>query len=235
MHARVAATIAVCFMLAGCVSHPTIPFDKTTAGDIKTIGVVTPAMHEQPYVWLATDLGQSFGLIGALVSAGLENAREDKFWKEIDGANHPPRAVFSDAVVTALQSEGYTAKIVDAKRDDYMKTYPKDAGVDAFLDIVVTSYGYVAAGMADATPYRPFTYVKCKLIRASDNAVLMQDTVVYNYLAQSGMPQPGVTLDPDPQYIFVDFDALQADPPKATKGLHETLQKVATTVANLAH
>lgn len=238
MYTRFAAIFAACFLLAACASQPIIPFDKSTAGTIKTIGVVTPNMPEQPSVWLASDIGQSFGLVGALIDAGLENKRGSDFWKEIDGANRPPRTSFNTALSDALTAQGYTVKAIDVKRStDFLKTYPKDQGVDAYLDIsfVLRGYGYVAAGMHDATPYRPFAYVNCRLVRASDNAVLMQDVVVYNYVLPSGIITPGVSLSPDPAYNFVDFDALKANPPEATKGLHDSLKQVANAIANLTH
>lgn len=237
MRMRLAAIIAVCVLVAGCASQPVIPFDKTTSGNIKTIGIVTPNMPEKPSVWLVNDMGRSFGLIGALVDAGMQSSREKDFWKEIDGAHKPPRATFDKALAETLTAEGYTVKNIDVKRSaDFMKAYPKDAGVDAYLDVTFMGmgYGYLAAGMADSTPYRPFAYVNCRLVRASDNAVLMQDMVTYNFVSAQGIANPGgVTLSPDPAYNFVDFDALTADPPKATQGLHETLTVVAKSVAEL--
>ena len=237
MRLRLAAIIGTCLFLAGCASQPVIPFDKTTAGNIKTIAIVTPNMPEKPNVWLVNDLGKNMGLIGALVDAGLESAREDKFWKDIDGAKNPPRAIFNTALTDALTAAGFTVKVIDVKRSsDFLKTYPATDGVDAYLDLTFMGmgYGYLAADMADATPYRPFAYVNCRLVRASDKAVLMQDTVVYNFVSPSGASTTtGVTISPDPAYNFVDFAALHANAPKATEGLRETLKKVAQSVANL--
>ncbi len=237
MQLRLAAAIAACLLLAGCATQPVIPFDKATAGNIKTIAIVTPNMPEKPSVWLVNDLGKNLGLIGALVDAGLENSRETKFWVEIDGAHNPPRAIFNTALTDALTAEGYTVKTIDTKRpSDFLKVYPKTEGVDAYLDLTFMGmgYGYLAADMADATPYRPFAYVNCRMVRASDNAVLMQDMVVYNFVSPTGpTTTTGVTIAPDPTFNFVDFNAMQADPPKVTKGLHETLTTLAKSVANL--
>jgi hypothetical protein len=238
MNLRLIAAVAACLLLCACASQPVIPFDKSTAGEIKTIGIVTNNMPEKPSVWLVNDLGKNFGLIGALIDAGLQNSRENKFWVEIDGAKNPPTAIFNTALAEALTAEGYALKPVEVKKrpNDFLKTYPKTDGVDAYLDLTFmgTGYGYLAADMADATPYRPYAYVNCRLVRASDNAVLMQDTVVYNYVSPTGASLTnGVTISPDPAYNFVDFDAMQADPPKVTKGLHETLKTVAKSVANL--
>jgi len=238
MYMRFAAILAACFLLGACASSPVIPFDKATAGNIKTIGIVTPNMPEKPSVWLASDIGQSFGLVGALIDAGMQASREKDFWKEIDGAAHPPQTTYNTAISDALKAQGYTVKTVDVKRSSaFLKTYPKDSEVDAYLDMSFLGggYGYVAAGMADSTPYRPFTYVSCRLVRASDNAVLMQDTVVYNFVAQPGIKSPGLSLTADPAFTFVNFDALKADPSTATKGLNTALEQVAGAIANLAH
>lgn len=236
---RVAALIAACLILAGCASQPVIPFDKASAGEIKTVGIITPYMGERPSVWLASSPGQSFGLIGALVDAGLQSSRESDFWKEIDGDNHPPRAEFDLNLKEALEAAGYAVKPVYVKdrSSSFLKAYPAGEGVDAFIDVTFLGmgYGYVAAGIGDSTPYRPFGYVNVRMVRASDNAVLMQDMIFYNYIGLAGQKAEGVTLAPDPAYTFVDFDAMKADPPTATKGLHDALKQVAGAIAAQSH
>lgn len=118
---------------------------------------------------------------------------------------------------------------------DLLKTYPKGGadGVDAYLDIAIVDYGYVAAGIFDSTPYRPFVGAHCRLVRASDGAMLMQDMVVYNPVVTAGPQQRAVTLSPDPIYTFKDFDTLTADPANAMKGMNTALSDVANSIGTL--
>jgi hypothetical protein len=73
------AWLAGLVALAGCAGAPAVPYDRATAGDIKTIGVLTPSFPDHPYVILASSVGQHLGLIGALVDAGMRSSRESSF------------------------------------------------------------------------------------------------------------------------------------------------------------
>jgi hypothetical protein len=235
---RVAVLIGTALLLSACAGQPEIPFDKSTAGDIKTIGIVTMSIPDQPSVRLASDIGQSFGLIGALVDAGMESSRNSQFWAEIDGAHNPPPALFAADMAAALREHGYDVKTIDVpKRDSgFLKTYPPaaDGHVDAYLDVtfIGIGYGYMAAGIGKSTPYRPFAYVNCRLVRASDQQVLMQDLVFYNPVNGTSKI---VTVTADPTYTFTDFDALHADPKKARDGMDDAFRQTAEAIANLLH
>jgi hypothetical protein len=231
-----AAAIAVAIGLAGCATQPEIPFDKTTGSDIKVIGVVTPDMPGKPTVWLASDVGQSFGLVGALVDAGLQSSRDSKFWTMMTNANFNPQSAFIDALQKSLTAHGFTAKLVpiDKRDSGYLKQYPPVGPdkVDAYLDtsFIGTGYGYVAAGIGSSTPYRPFIYLNCRLVRASDSSVLMQDTILYDPI-NAGTKI--VTISPDPAYTFTDFDAMEADPKNAVAGVDKSFNTTADTLAGL--
>ena len=67
----------------------------------------------------------------------------------------------------------------------FLASYPPGAAdqpIDAYLDLIVGAYGYIAAGLQDSAPYRPIFIVSARLTRARDKTVLMQDAVVYNPL-----------------------------------------------------
>ena len=49
--------------------------------------------------------------------------------------------------------------------------------MNSYLDVVVTNYGYAAAGMGNAAPYRPWLQAKVKLIKAANGKVLMEDMI----------------------------------------------------------
>lgn len=232
---QLAAVLAVSVLLCSCASQPEIPFDKSQAANIKTIGILTPSMPEKPAVWLASDVGQSFGLIGALVDAGMQANREAAFWKSIDGDKNPPRAAFLNALAASLHDHGFEVKQIAVNRPDdkFLKTYPEPRdGVDAYLDVVFAgaNYGYVAAGIGKSTPYRPYAYVNCRLVRASDGATLMQDIVLDNSV---NVPKDVVTVSANPDYSFTNFDALNGDPNKAVAGMNDAFRRTADSIGNL--
>lgn len=232
---RIAAIAAAGLLLCACASQPEIPFDRTQASNIKTIGLLTPSMPQKPTIWLASDIGQSFGLIGALVDAGIQAHRDDAFWHSIDGAAHPPRAAFLDAITKSLRAQGYQVRVVTVARPDgdFLKRYPASGNhVDAYLDIAFSGsgYGYVAAGMASSTPFRPFVYLTCRLVRASDGATLMRDTVLDNSI---NAQKNAVAVSANPAYEFTNFDMLNAHPKRAAAGMDDAFQKTANAIGDL--
>jgi hypothetical protein len=222
-------------LLSGCATKPEIPFDKG-ANNIKSIGILTPYEPDSGSVVLATSVGRSFGIIGALVDAGMQASRENKFNSLLGQESF----VFQDELLKSLSGKltiyGYSVSMVAVPRSGsgYLKVYPKgdDNKVDAYLDVVVTGYGYVAAGIGSSTPYRPVDFMKVRLVRAADSKILMEDTVVFNPVGPA-LATNIVTVPPNPDYTFEDFDALTADPARMTKGLEDSVDQSADAVAKL--
>jgi len=217
---RGAFAAAVMLFVAGCASKPAIPFDASQAGQIKTIGILTPGTPEGPRAILATTVGQSFGLIGAMIDAGMQESRESDLKAMLNGQNYDASATYIADLKSTLEARGY--KVVDVPvsrtdQTDFKKSYFEVSapGVDAYLDTAY-HYGYISAGVIGSAPYRPFVYLGCRLVKASDGAVLMEDRIFYNALNN---PKGVVTLPPDPAYAFPDFADLTSDPKKAAAGI----------------
>ncbi|MET1028004.1 MAG: hypothetical protein ABWY00_12615 [Dongiaceae bacterium] len=230
---RLAALAVAAMLLVGCTQQE-IPFDHASAGDIKVIGLLTPALPSGPDVILASSPAQSFGLIGAIVDASMQANRETHFKDLLSGQHFSAEEALTQCVTEKLQAAGYTVTPVPVARpkDDFLKQYPVTTGpkVDAYLDIVATEYGYVAAGVGAANPYRPAFAMTIKLVRAKDTAILMQDNIIYNPV---GSYSNWVTISPDPTYQFSDFDSLMADPAKAVSGLKIAFDKSAGATGTL--
>ncbi len=239
---RVAASLLLAG-LAACVSTPPeVPFDRSASGDVKTIGLVQPGWPDGPSSILAASVGRtlsaSMGLLGiipAMIDASLEAKREKTLSGILEDHRFAARDAFVADLSTALKAHGYAVVAVAAPRKsnlDFAASYapPADTRVDAYLDVVSTGYGYLAAGTSDSEPYRPFFYVRVRLVRASDNSVLMQDVIAYNPL---GAPPKEITLSPDPAYAFSDWDALTANGTAATTGLDTAVHATADAVGDL--
>ncbi|MGH6872718.1 MAG: hypothetical protein ACREHE_14545 [Rhizomicrobium sp.] len=229
------AAVAAALFLGGCITvPPEVPFDRATDANIHSVGVLTPDLPDKPTVRLASDIGQSFGLIGALVDASMEANRDDKLWAMMQEQNFVPVDAFDQDLVGALKAQGFDASFVSVERDrnGVVKSYPADRKFDAYLDItgIGIAYGYMAAGVGSSNPYRPFVYVHCKLIRAGDGATLMEDTIMYN--AVNGAPK-AVTLSPDPQFQFPDMDSMDGDHKKAVAGVDAALHQSADMIGTL--
>jgi hypothetical protein len=231
MAAAVAAAVA---SVAGCVSNPEIPYDRSSASAVKSIGILAPSFPDGPTVVLASSVGQSFGLIGALVDAGMQSNRDSTFEHLLEGQRFSAQDTFVHYIAAGLRADGYRVVMIPVNRSkaDFVASYPKGPanGVDAYLDIVAQGYGYIAAGISAKTPYRPDISLKARLVEAKDSSVLMQEAVAYNPVS---VTKDVITITPDAEYEFKDFDALVADPNKATTGLKMAMQHSAEMVATL--
>jgi hypothetical protein len=230
---RMALCLAVLFVSA-CASHTEIPFDRASA-DIKRIGIVQPAFPTNSTVILATTVGQHFGLIGALVDVGMAANREEHVDTLLMEQKLVPKAEFSNALKAALQSRGYEPVDVAPFRKgaEFVApgAYVGQPPVDAYLDIVASNYGFLAAGIADEAPYRPIIYLKCRLVSAKDPArVLMFDTILVNPL---NTPKDAVAVSAPEGYAFVDFDTLMSNPARAAESLAKAIDQSAETVGTV--
>lgn len=236
---RKLAVLCVLFLVAGCATtKPAVPFDRSTASSIKVIGLLTPDLPSEPSAVLASSVGQSFGLIGALVDAGMKDGRDGSLRDILAAQQFAAEKAFTDDLTASLKARGYEVKLIPVSRSDkgqLLKAYPtqNENQVDAYLDVVSVNYGYVAAGVAGDTPYRPFLYTDCKLVKANDGSVLMEDSVNYNPMMAAGADSAHVTISPDPAYAFEKFSELEADPAKATKGVSIAFTQTTDAIGQL--
>jgi hypothetical protein len=226
-----AVCVAVVLMLAGCAGKPEIPYDHSAEAGVKTIGLVTP-YSRGPTIVLASTVGQSFGLIGALIDAGMTEHRNTEFTGLMESPNFEAADYFVVCLTADLTAEGYNVVLLPMSRSDdkFLASYPgASQTINAYLD-VRTQFGYIAAGLGNSNPYRPAFWARARLVDAQSSAVLMEDTVMYNPL---GAPKNIVTIAPDASEQFVDFDAMMANPSGAIAGLKTAESKSAETLANL--
>lgn len=237
LFSRCMATCAMLILLVGCASKPAIPFDRSSSNSVKTIGLLTPDLPGEPRAVLASSVGESFGLIGLLIDAGMESNRDGSLSDIMRSQQFVADKTFTDRLVTSLKSRGYEVELIPvsrAERGKFLTTYPTGSNkVDAYLDVIAVNYGYVAAGISGNTPYRPFFYTQCKLVRASDNSILMEDAVNYNPIETAGRDNEHVTISPDTTYTFKTFSDLEADPTKAVKGLDIAFAQTTDAIGQL--
>jgi hypothetical protein len=170
----------------------------------------------------------------------IKDTRVKELWQTIDGDRHPPKTLFVNALVSALQADGYTVKTVDAKRPDseFLAAYPTEAQADAYLDVTFSEeaegYGYITPGQEWSDPFKAFAYASFRLIRASDHAVLAQNTVLYTpYFKQD--TENSVAIQPNSAYTFPNFAAVKADPKTAAEGVNFALGQIAETIGAILY
>jgi hypothetical protein len=230
--ATLAAALVCVMLLAACGADPAVPLDRKATPALKLIGVVTPRFPGGPEVVLQPGIGR-YNPYAYLIRSGIELSHDSQFTSLLQRQNFSVAAYFNQGLNKTLQGLGYSVRNIAVARSgsDFLETYPAvTPPVDAYLDLVIGSYGYLATGYTDASPYQPQFALRCRLVRARDSAVLMHNTLIYN---ASGSPDNVIALPPDSAYQFTDFQALMADPAKATDGLRVAIDQTLVTVASL--
>ena len=115
---RVVLVLSFVSALAGCATKTAIPYDRSSSGKVQTIGILEPGLPSTPSVVLASTVGQSFGLLGVLVDAGLQSSRDSKMTSILNNNNFVANKVLVDKLTVALQAKGYEVKVIPAARPD---------------------------------------------------------------------------------------------------------------------
>lgn len=143
---------------------------------------------------------------------------------------HFDPGVFTGYLLTAIAADGYqVVPIAVSRGSGYFSNYGALKGADAWLDCVGRGWGYVAGGVGKESSYRPGVELNCRLVSASDQTILMREIISYSSFEN----KLGITISPDSNYAFVDFDALTADPGKAAAGIDAALRTSAKVVGTL--
>jgi hypothetical protein len=230
---RLLVALAATVSLSACATpYVGKPFDHAAAG-ATTLGLVGDEAPEKAIAPEVASVGSNFGLVGALVNAGIQASRESELNAALTAQGFDPEAALQSRLVSDLDAQGY--KVVPlaagprAKRD-FLPTYAAGAQpVDAYLDLVVLSYGYLSAGAGK--PFRPTVAAKIRLVSAKNpGQTLMENTIAYNAI----YPQKGViTVTANPAYAYQHRADMLADPKRTAAGLEDALHQVADTAAHL--
>lgn len=230
---RVFVLAALVATVSACAGTKPIPLDRAQA-NIKTIGIVTPEVADAPTSFIAASPGRNFGLIGALIDAGVQANREQALAAALQTQQFSAQNTFSDKLAEAVKAQGYDVVMIPAtrvKKGEFLDKYPQSDGVDAYMDVVLPVWGYMAAGVQSSAPFRPFVAVKCQLVRSQDASVLMQDRVTYNPINERA--SDGVTLSPDPTFAFATSDMMETQAEHTAEGLRVAMTQTATAIGVL--
>lgn len=232
MAMRVVFGLSAALCLSACASaYVGKPYDRTASG-VHSVALADDSVPDKAIAYEVASIGSNFGLIGALVDAGIQSSRQDAVNEALATTGLDAESKLESRIVTVLAADGYDVKPLTgearAKRQ-FLASYPTSDGTDAYLDVVVVSYGYLSAGAGK--PFRPMVEASVRLVSAkTPTKTLMENQIVYNAMA----PRQGVvTISPNPDYEFKNREAMLADPKRLAAGIEDALYQVADTAAQL--
>ena len=233
MYRNLAGLFAVLSLGACATPYVATPYDRADA-NVRSIAIMDDAAGDEAIAYEIASVGSNFGLIGALVDAGIQAERRQAVNRALESADFDGEDALERRLIQRLGGEGYRVAVRDgstrAKRA-FMVSYPSAEGAtDAYLDVIVEHYGYLSAGAFQ--PFRPSASVKVRLVSAADpTKILMDNWIVYNVVA--GSATGAITLAPNPQYEFQNREQLLADPERMAAGIEDALNQVAETAVQL--
>ncbi len=189
------------------------------------MGIVSPKYPDYLLVGLESAAGQSFGLLGALVDSGLKSGREDRFKKIVGDAGAEIEKNFQPQLISGLTSNGFKVLALDSSRTKtaFLENYPQ-ADVDAYLDVVFLSFGYVATGLNQQ--YQPHFNVKVRLVDARKNEILMDRIFTMNGTVLVDHTQ----IATNGLYGFKDVSEMEGQTEKVIEGLKYAISQASLAV-----
>lgn len=241
---RAAARLLVCFALASlltaCVSAPPRQsFNRDAHVGLKSIAVL-PMRASEPQVLIMNNPGHQFGLIGALVAEANLAGKRDKLRTQLAQADFDQNLHLRQALGAALEKRGYTViwpqSLVEessakVKREQWglRKSYAASTEPHAQLDLNYGFIGYAAAGATKNAPYRPTVTMSVRMVAPDGKTTLFTDTYIYNNVFP--MMNESVMIEPDPRFVYPDFDDLDKADAQSADGLRIAIDAVAERIA----
>jgi hypothetical protein len=199
---------------------------------ISRVGIADDALPEGVSAVETASVGSNFGLVGALIDAGVRDSREDAIDAALATVSFDAESDLEHMLTEALAANRIETFVADngprAERK-FLVNYPTaDGNVQAYLDLVATHYGYTSAGHGQ--PWRPTANVMVRLVSVPDNRTLMENRIAYNVM---NSPRGVITLSPNPDFTFNNREEMRTDPERLANGIRAAFREIATTAAGL--
>jgi hypothetical protein len=219
-------------LLGACASNYVATPYAAGPEPIANVAVADDSVPENLSAWEAASIGSNFGLIGALVDAGVRSSRQDALSEALDTVSFDAEDTLERYMIDTLAAQGIQATLLNGPQREsrvFLPDYP-DApqGTQAYFDVVLSNYGYISAGHGD--PWRPTADAMVRLVSVSDGRVLLENRIAYNTL---NPPRGVITLAPNPQYLFGSREEMVSNPERLANGLKDALERIATTAVGL--
>ncbi|MBX9697951.1 MAG: hypothetical protein K2X74_00885 [Acetobacteraceae bacterium] len=164
--------LGLAVLTGGCATR--VPLDAQAAASVQRLGVVTPALPDGPTSLLRHSPGLHFGLAGGIADALLQLERQRQLRAALESRGFDVRVRWAAMLEEALRGAGFAVVTVPAPRPEtrFLAAYPT-AEVDAFLDIVLVSYGYQAAHIA--APFQPHARIRARLATPAGRTLMEEE------------------------------------------------------------
>lgn len=201
------------------------------AAPITSVGLVDDSLPEEVVAYEAASTMGNFGLIGALIDAGVQASRKDRVNDALESINYQPEPTFEAYLGEAMARNGVRTTVVETGTREKRKFLPKyptgRADAQALLDVNVVGFGYSNAGNQ---LWRPTVLADVRMVDAATGKTMMENRIAYNVVdSQAGV----VTIAPNAEYAFANREDMVTQPERLAAGLDDALRQVADAAVRL--
>ena len=227
---RLLAAAFAALSISACSTYVPVPYESDIE-NVETIALIEDVGKAEVRAFEVASAGSNFGLIGALVDAGIQESRRQALLELLNAENFNGQAYFRESLKRSLEARGYTVEIVDLGERDGLKLigeYPQgETGADAYLDAVLRGWGVMSSGVG--TPFRPVAGGEAVLVEPGTNRIMMKNAI---NIGGTYTPQGQISLSPPP-VEFANRDDLLADPTHTVDAIKQAIDLMADTFAGL--
>lgn len=233
---RWVAAFALVLMLSSCASPPKreiVVRDTEAISSVKTIAILTPGVTSRAAAHAMLSSGSALfgGPLVIMAAADTMKKRDEEFLRALNARQYDVRASLVKALVGKLKDQGLNVVFVEATHPNpgLLESYAQfsDVAADAYLDLYITEYGYIAEG--NLSPYQPLLGIDFKLVRSADGRALLKETYLYTALTKDPSP---LHKTPDTKYNMGSFEDVMSHLDFAVEGIERGVELGAATIAN---
>jgi hypothetical protein len=214
--ARFVVGVLFVSLLAACVG-PVAKIDtkQEAVSRVRSIAVIRPPEVKTFTVMNFGHPGMAFGLVGGLVAAADQSAKQDKITAALKGRSIVVSSRLADDIARGLAQKGFQVKVEEAAHSD----------ADAVLVVAPTIVGFIATGVT--SDYMPTMTTVVSLLGKDRKEMLYR-----GFHASGWQPKGDGWRHTPATRTFGNFEDLTADPGATGASLYDAADSIASTVVS---
>lgn len=231
MKSKVLVAVAAMASLSACAStYVGTPYTASET-PISRVSLADDSLPDTVMAYQAASTMSNFGLIGALVDAGVQSSRGSRVNEALDEIGYAPEETIEALLIERLGAQGVTATLVegpDREKREFLVEYPgAPAGTQAHFDLVVSQFGYIQSG---GNAWRPAVLADVRMVDVTTGDTLMENRIAYNI---PDSPAGVIALSPNPTYSFQNREDMVTNAELLAEGIDSALAEVVDTAVGL--
>ncbi|WP_233217479.1 hypothetical protein [Trinickia dabaoshanensis] len=217
-------------LLAGCASLPKTDLNADARSKLHSIAILNVAEPKTEPVMNFGGAAAGFGLVGALVQAGVNSSHTSTYTTKIATGKVVFAPTVADGVMDRLTADGYQvvkldgqdAKLsADGKSDDYSGIH---TDADAIMNVSISTMGYVSP--PESAMFVPWVVVRARILDAKTK----QDMYFKTYACGYDIKSNSVHVDSDATYSYGTFGSLEENFDQSVEGLQSCEKNIVAAI-----